>query len=67
MTAKKKNSGMVVPVMIEIQKGCRNKYEYDKKKRSLNSTVCFFISALPERLASYPRPLHATETRSTPL
>ena len=30
-------------VIIEIPKGSRNKYEYDQKRRLLNSTECFIL------------------------
>jgi len=35
---------MIVSVMIEIPKGSRNKYEYDKEKRDSSSTECFVLA-----------------------
>lgn len=67
MTAKKKNSNMVVPVMIEIQKGCRNKYEYDKKRKVIKFDRMLFSSVhypsdygfIPKTLARDGDPLDA--------
>ncbi|MBI5238282.1 MAG: inorganic diphosphatase [Deltaproteobacteria bacterium] len=58
---------MVVPVMIEIQKGCRNKYEYDKKRKVIKFDRMLFSSVhypsdygfIPKTLARDGDPLDA--------
>ncbi|MBI5345091.1 MAG: inorganic diphosphatase [Deltaproteobacteria bacterium] len=67
MAAKKENAGIVVPVMIEIPKGCRNKYEYDKKRKVIKFDRMLFSAVhypsdygyIPRTLAQDGDPLDA--------
>ena len=62
-----KNEQITVPVMIEIPKGSRNKYEYDKKKKVFRFDRMLFSSVhypsdygfIPDTLAGDGDPLDA--------
>ncbi len=68
-TKKKKKSTQIatIPVMIEIPKGCRNKYEYDKERKVLKFDRMLFSAVhypsdygfIPETLAEDGDPLDA--------
>lgn len=67
MVAKKKKPDITVPVMIEIPKGCRNKYEYDKEKKVIKFDRMLFSAVhypsdygfIPQTLAEDGDPLDA--------
>lgn len=62
-----KKQAVTVPVMIEIPKGCRNKYEYDKEKKVIKFDRMLFSSVhypsdygfIPDTLAKDGDPLDA--------
>ncbi|MBI1910554.1 MAG: inorganic diphosphatase [Deltaproteobacteria bacterium] len=65
--ARKQPPPFTIPVMIEIPKGCRNKYEYDKEKRVIKFDRMLFSAVhypsdygfIPETLALDGDPLDA--------
>ena len=67
LTVKKKRQDVVLPVIVEIPKGCRNKYEYDKEKKVIKFDRMLFSAVhypsdygfIPETLAEDGDPLDA--------
>lgn len=67
MSKKAINKDIILPVIIEIPKGCRNKYEYDKKRKVIKFDRMLFSAMhypsdygfVPKTLAQDGDPLDA--------